>query len=136
MLLLVQQNYQCRDCRPIDKTYKTAPHTNNEVVIIEEPTVRIEPVTDHLIKTQEKDGVIFTEAGIGQFNRELLRVIGSKRRQPQATTQKKPEETAMSSPSQDKDKEETSGVLTELEVGCFSEQLKKLWSWILIKLVG
>merc|ERR1712147_137918 len=87
MLQLVQQQYQCQECRPSDTTYRTNSNQGQEVVIIEQPNQittqnRGQPEPrDELIKTHEKDGVIFTEAGIGQFNRELLRVIGSKRRQ-------------------------------------------------------
>ena len=84
MLQLVQQQYQCQECRPSDTTYRTNSNQGQKVVIIEQPnqitTVnRGQPeLRDELIKTHEKDAVIFTEAGIGQFNRELLRVIGIK----------------------------------------------------------
>ena len=117
MLLIVQQQYQCVDCRPKDKTYKTANNANNEVVVIND-TVETQRHDEYQVKTQEKDGVIFTEAGIGQFNRELLRVIGSKRRQ-QSVTQKSKSESNDFAPNSSPSQTEPSS--TEQPVSVLSE---------------
>jgi len=77
MISVIQQNYQCSGCRPSNKFYrpKLKEIDTNETIIENNSAEAID-----FGKTQEKDGVVFTENGFTIFNRELLRIIGTKKK--------------------------------------------------------
>jgi len=66
----------CLTCRPSNAVYrpKLKELNTNETIIENCIVEHIEPV-----KTTEKEGVTFTEDGFAQFNRNLIRLIGSKK---------------------------------------------------------